>query len=258
MIARPAPPLSISWTNAVLQELVLQFELEQPPTPEQLGDLERLVASFVAVGSYGGFVRESVSPSMSSMRLMRKNLSSATQPAFLLSAQQVDVRAFQLLRHGAWRWSARAQAVRSVAVVDGTSGQAVQLPDATWTTEEAAYPPQSRALQIRVEMEDPADYHKQRRCVVEFARPVPDEIFKSAISPIAAWVALANEGVYGPPVKPSFEAEVWQENLGPYDEYSVELALSLFEASEAAWNTLLNSLECCSRTTERIVVVTIE
>ena len=62
----------------------------------------------------------------------------------------------------------------------------------------------------------------------------------------------------GPPVKPSFEAEVWQENLGPYDEYSVELAFSLFEASEAAWYTLLNCLERYSRTTERVVLVTIE
>jgi hypothetical protein len=256
-----APPLSMTWTNAALQELVLQLELEQPPTPEQFSDLEKLVASFVAMGGYGGFVRETVSPFESSLRIVQTNFSSPTKPAFLLEALQLDVRAFQLLRHGAWRWSARAQGVKAITVDDRTRGAAarpVQLPDPTWNTEEMAYPPSSQLIQFRIERGDPADYQKERRCVVEFGRVVPNGVFESAIIPIGAWVALANEGAYGPPVRPSFEAEVWQENLGPYDEYSVELALSLFEASETAWNSLLNCIERYSHSTERVALVTIE
>lgn len=261
MIPRLAPPLSISWTNAVSQELVVRFELEQPATAEQLDNLQKLVASFVAVGSFGGFARELVSPSESSLTLARFNPSFPMQPTFLLNAQQIDVRAFQLLRNGAWRWSGQAQGLRSITVLDLTPVQhtdPIQLPDVTWATEDAAYPPQSRLLQIRVEHEDPVEYHKQRRCVVEFGRKVPIEVFKSVVVPISAWLELAGEGAYCPPVKLPFEGEVWQENLGPYDEYSVELALALFEASEAAWNTLLNCLERYSKTSEPVVLVMIE
>ncbi len=225
MVPRPIPPLSLSWTNAASQELVVHFELEQPSIPDGLDDLQRVVACFVTMGASGGFAREMVSPVNSSLSLTGEDLSSPTGPTFFLYSEQVDIRAFQLLRHCGWRWSADAQALRSISVSDRTPGQEarqVQLPDATWATEEAAYPPQSQLLQFPIERGDPADYQKERRCVVEFGRAVPSEVFESVIASISAWVDLAAEGAYGPPVRPSFEAEVWEENLGPYDEYSVE------------------------------------
>jgi hypothetical protein len=111
---------------------------------------------------------------------------------------------------------------------------------------------------MRVEREDPADYQKERRCVVEFGRPAPRDVFESLLGRLGEWVELLGHGAYGPPVKTAFEAEVWQENLTAYDAYSVELAFSLFEASEFAWNTLLNCLQHYSLTVEPIVLVTIE
>jgi len=258
MVPRPAPRLFTTWTDAAQQELLLQFELGAAPTPEQLSDLERLVSSFVTVGSHGGFARELVSPSDSALILTRANLSSPMQPAFLLTSQQVDVRAFQVVRHLAWRWSALAQPVRGITVSDQTPGEharQVQLPDATWRTEAAAYPPLSQRLQIRVEREEPADYQKERRCVMEFSRPEPREVFDSLVGRVGGWVALVGHGAYGPPVKPAFEAETWQENLAAYDDYSVELALSLFEASEFAWNTLVNALEQYSGKLKGILAV---
>ena len=261
MAAEPLPRLSISWTNAPRQDLLLEFGLGAAPTPEQLTNLEGLVGSFVTAGGHGAFAREMAPPSDSSLVLTRAKLLSPMQPAFLLTGCELDVRAFQLVRHLAWRWSARMQPVHSVTVSDLTPGQQarmVQLPDATWGTEAAAYPPLSQRLQIRVEREDPGDYQKERRCVVEFSRSVPDDVFESLLSRIGEWVALMGQGAYGPPVRSAYEAEVWQENLSAYDKYSTELAFSLFEASEFAWNTLLNSLQHYSLTVEHIALVTIE
>jgi len=255
------PPLSLLWSNAANQELIVQFELDHPSSPDELDQLRHLVSLFVDVGKHGGFARETVSPANSKLSLGKLDMSNPMTPVFSLTAEQVDVRAFQLLRNGAWRWSSKAQPLRSIAVVDRTVGQPLQkvsLPDTTWTTEEKAYPPRSRLSKLQIVREDPADYQKQRRCVVECGRIIPNAVFASIAVPITAWVALAAEGVYGPPVRPSFEAEVWPENVGPYDEYSFELALSLFESSETAWNTLLNCLERFSIAVERIAQVTIE
>jgi hypothetical protein len=171
----------------------------------------------------------------------------------------VDVRAFQLLRHCAWRWSAQSVQVRSIVVSDRTPGRharLVQLPDAMWTTEDDAYPPLAQKLQYGVDWEDPADYMKERRCVVEFSQPVLNS-GGGAIAVISAWIELLAKGAFSLPVRVPNEAEVWQEDLNLYDDYSIELVVSLFEASEAAWSTLLNCLEAYSRGSERVALVTI-
>lgn len=253
--------LSITWSDAPRQQLTLDFDFEHPLTPEQSADLQRLVNVFVAVGSYGGFASVNAPPPESSMNLAQTNLTVLSQPSFVLEAQQVDVRAFQLLRNALWRWSSRNPAIRALQITDRTSqarAQSVELVQPTWITEIRAYPPQSELVRIRVEHDDPSDYQKERRCVVEFGRPIPNEVFATVAEPIAAWAALMSEGAYAPPVRPPFEAEVWLENVGPYDEYSVELALSLFEASEASWYTLMNCLEHYSALRERIMLATIE
>jgi hypothetical protein len=255
------PTLSITWSDAPRQQVALDFDFEQPLTPDQAADLQRLVSVFVRVGSYGGFARINAPPPESSMNVAEANITVPSRPWFVLEARHVDVRALQLLRNALWRWSARNAAIRALRITDRTSrtrAQSVELVQPTWTTEIPAYPPQSELLQIRVEHDDPGDYQKQRRCVVEFGRRVPHEIFSTAAEPIAAWAALLFEGAYAPPVRPPFEAAAWLENLGPYDEYSVELAFSLFEASEAAWYTLMNCLEHYSVLTERVVLATIE
>ena len=261
MDADHAPALSVTWTDAQRQELLVSIELGHPASAGQRAELERAVAAFVALGGHGAFAREMASPVDSSMALARTDAHSSTHLAFLIMAQQVDVRAFQLVRHVAWKWAARAQPVRSVTVDDRTAGhhaRPVVIPDATWGTEQTVYPPVSEWVQVRIEREDPADYHKERRCVVEFGRRVPQYVFETVTEYIGAWVALASHGAFGPPVRPAFEAEVWQANLGPYDEYSAELALSLFEASELAWNPLVNCLQRYSQAVEPITLVTIE
>lgn len=254
------PGLAITWSEASHQQLVLDFDLERPLTPEQSADLQRLVNVFVAVGSYGGFARLNAAPSESSMNLAEVNLTTPSRPSFVLEARQVDVRALQLLRNALWRWAARNPAIRTLQITDRTSpsrAQSVKLVQPTWTTEIAAYPPQSELVQIRVEHDDPGDYRKERRCVVEFGRRIPKQVVATAAEPMAAWAALLYNGAYAPPVRPPFEAEVWLENVGPYDERSMELVLSLFEASEASWYTLMNCLDRYSTLTERIVLATI-
>jgi hypothetical protein len=45
MPASPAPSLSVTWSGALRQELLLEFALGEVPTPEQLVDLQGLVGS---------------------------------------------------------------------------------------------------------------------------------------------------------------------------------------------------------------------
>jgi hypothetical protein len=259
-MAISAPHLSVTWTGASRQELLVEFELAFVPKREQFAQLENLVSHFVTAGRYGAFPRENVSPAESSLHLTSANLSLPLHPTFVLTGEELDPRAFRLLHHMVWKWSSRGSPLAATRVSDRTAGRhasVIQIPDATWTTEYATYPPASSRLRTRVERDDPGDYQKERRCVVEGGRPLPAARMNDVIERLRTWYLLVNAGAYGPPVKPSPEAEVLLENLAGYDEYSVELALYLFEASEAAWDTLLNSLEHYSLTVEPLALVTV-
>jgi len=151
MATECAPGLSISCTDAARQNLFLRFTMGAAPTPGQLGELKEIITSFAAVGNNGGFARETTSPSDSSLVLTHANLTFLTQPIFQFAAQQLDIRAFQLVRHLAWRWTSTAQPILSIQVSEQISDlhpRVVRLPDATWSTELAAYPPLSRRLSL--------------------------------------------------------------------------------------------------------------
>jgi len=255
------PLLSIDWSDAEEQALVLQFVLAAEPATDTVQQLENLVDLFVTAGNHAAFVRDQFPPEGVSLTLTARDHSSPLRPVFSLRARGLDVRSVQVLRNISWRFSAQAHPIVSVEIRDrtpNTSPRRFELPAAEWGTEEEAYPPLSNRLGFRVEREDPLDYRKSRRCLVEFGRPVPNDVIDAAIARAREWVSLAELGAFSPPAKPPEEAEVWEDVVAAYDEYSVELVMSLFEASELSWNVLLNLLAHFSRTIEPVTLVTIE
>lgn len=72
------------------------------------------------------------------------------------------------------------------------------------------------------------------------------------------WFVLTRYGAWAPPDFDIVESMVDLANLTPYDEYSVELALSMFEASECAWYAQCNVLGRLSEQEARRSVESIE
>jgi hypothetical protein len=253
-----APSLTLHDSGAAQQELAVTFLLQQPADAQQLQALLDTVSAWVAVGDCGGFVRSVAAPSNAALSMLRWRFDDPSRPAFLLNAQQLDPGAWQLLRHAAWRWGAQGPQVQDMRVIDRTPGgpwPGTQVPSVTFATQGEDYPPRSSALGFAVTHGNPGDYAKERRCVVDFGEPVDASAPAAAIAAMSDWLKLAELGAWALPVRSPLEAAVLVENLALYDEYSVELALSLFEASECAWYSLCNVLARISHDYERIAAV---
>lgn len=242
---RLAPSLKLQHSGAVQQEHAVVFQLEAPAHAEQLEELHAIVTAWVAVGQRGGFVRRSATPDDAALALDRWKFDDPQRPAFLVRARQLDRTAWAPLRHAAWRWSARGALVQEIKVIDRTPGgpwATEQVPEMTYAAQPNEYPQLCDNLSFPVTHGNLGEYTKTRRCVIDFGRPVQATSIEAAIAAASDWFRLAR---YGGWARPDFDVEMAMvdlENLAPYDEYSVELALSMFEASECAWYSLCNVL----------------
>lgn len=240
-----APTLDLQHSGAVEQEHAVVFQLEAPARSEQLEELLAIVMAWVAVGQRGGFVRRSAMPNDAALALDRWEFDDPHRPAFLLRARQLDRTAWALLRHAAWRWGARGPLVQKIKVIDRTPGGpwvTVQVPEMSYARQPTEYPQMCDNLSFDVTYGNPGEYAKTRRCVIDFGRPVEATTMDGVIAAASDWFELARYGAWAPPDFDVAAAMVDLGNLAPYDEYSVELALSMFEASECAWYVLCNVL----------------
>jgi hypothetical protein len=240
-----APILELQHSGAVQQELAVVFALETAANTVQLEELLAIVTAWVAVGDRGGFVRHSAMPNDAAMVLDRFKFDDPQRPAFLIRTRQLDRTAWAPLRHATWRWSARGLRMQVIQVIDRTPGgpwATEQVPEMSYSAQPTEYPPLCDNLGFTVIYSNPGEYGKTRRCVIDFDRPVQATSIGAVIAAVSDWFELARYGAWAPPDFNSAEAMVDLANLAPYDEYSVELALSMFEASECAWYVLCNVL----------------
>lgn len=239
------PPLFLQHSGAVQQEQAVVFLLEASASAEQLEELLGIVRAWVAVGQRGGFVRCSAIPGGGALALDRWTFDDPQRPAFLLRAIQLDRTAWAPLRHAAWRWGARGPSVLEMKVIERTPGgpwATRQVPEMSHARQLTEYPLLCDNLGFPVTYGNPGEYARTRRCVIDFGRVVKATSMDAVIAAASAWFELARYGAWAPPDFEIAEAMVDLANVAPYDEYSVELALSMFEASECAWYVLCNML----------------
>lgn len=245
-MASRRPALRIRLTEESQQQIVLSINLGSEISDDEKAELDELLDQFVAVGFHGGFARAVSSPAQSSLELTARDYSDRSRPEFRLSARDLDYRCFQILRNLATSFSAQNRKIVSLDIHDhsrSTSGDVTSLVAPTWETEDEAYPPRSGQITFTIVEDDVWDYTKSRRCLIEFVDEIDSDIREEVFEVIRRWIAIVERGAFAPPVKGSDEAEVWEDVLIQYDDYSVELVLSLFEASEHSWDVLANLIQ---------------
>jgi hypothetical protein len=258
-MTNPAHRFSLAWADIASQSFLLEFKLAPNGLPLHLVELSKCVEVFVRVGSHGGFTAPGGLAHEGGLSLVTGNVNNPENPRFILEARSVDVRAFRVLDNLISRFSAR---VHRVSEVDAGSlaPQAVPVffPPLGWDNAHDLYPSVSSRNTVQVETEDPLDYHKGRRCVAEFEHRQPREELEVLRAWIDDWATIVELGGYSLPVREPAEAEAWIDTLQIYDEYSVEVVFSLFEAAEEAWNPLVNLLNRFSAEVDRLRLVSIE
>jgi hypothetical protein len=215
----------------------------------------------VLVGSRGGFVPEDVRPAQGDLALVKESPPSGRNLEFEWTARQLDVRAFYVMRNALEGFGAKVHAVQTAVVEDRTPGRMGRpFPMQFITAKNASrcYPGLSEKAALEIETEEPEAYAKSRRCLVDFGGPVPRETLEKLADWMRSWSRLAVMRAFTPPVRPVEKASVILEALAPYDEGSVELVFSLFDAVEEAWNVLFNMLDRFSGTVARIARVSLQ
>ncbi|PTR08973.1 hypothetical protein C8R32_10452 [Nitrosospira sp. Nsp5] len=252
---------TVVWDKALAQQFSIDFVLASNASLSHIAELSKCLRAFVQVGVHGGFVEPTEAPHEGSLSLVSQDFGNPEKPRFLLEARSIDVRAFLVLQNLVARFSRRVHRVygvevRSLAPLAGDVH--VLFPPLTWDNAHDLYPGLSSFISVRVQIEDPQDYHKGRRCVVEFQQPEVREKLELLREWINHWATIVELGGYSLPVREAHEAEAWVDVLQIYDEYSVEVVFSLFEAAEEAWKPLINLLDRFSIEIGSLALVSVE
>jgi hypothetical protein len=104
---------------------------------------------------------------------------------------------------------------------------------------------------------EPLDDSRLRRCVTELKQPVEALHLDRLGDCSSTWFELLEAGAYSMPVGPAWETDCVGGAATIFDEFSVEISVNRFQASECAWYALLNMLDACWNDS-LIAMVTIE
>lgn len=239
----------------------LRVQLDWAPgAPDECRSRAReLVLAFCKLGAAGGFPSIGFGPGDSTLHFIREMASSSDEQVFLATAANVHADALLVLRNVLVSTSARRWHIdRVTAALSGQADASLQEllpPDHDDYAE--SYPPESDLCDLDVVEEDPLDYSKSRRCLIEFADELSAAAASAAFEELHAWVTLMEAGGFSPPVRPPERAMVSLNDLQRFDSHTIELTFSVFDASEESWSTLINLLDRLSRKSE-VKTVTIE
>lgn len=257
-MTRAPNTFSLTWAAAASQSLVIEVTLCPGAEQADISELEQWIGRFVDVGSHGGYADTLLSHLRPDLAIVGRT-SDARRLELTLEAGPLDERAFAILGNIVSRFDARVHGVERCIVRSLAPDAAMRvLPALTWETAHIDYPGPPTAVALRVELEEPRDYHKGRRCLVEFGHPAPREHLERLREWMDRWAMLVEIGGFSRPVRGPGEAEAWVDTLQIYDDYSVELVFSLFECAEESWGVLLKLLNRFTVEIAPIELVSIE
>lgn len=252
------PLLIVPAIESLSGEIELIFECkEQPNVP--IGEIDRLVRAFIRVGEVGGFPTRPTPVDRSRLGLASGLRPSGVSVAFDLQAANVTPYAFQVLRNMVgWSEASRGRINRIVI----REKHRLDQPRATVSfpgdvDEEDVYPPPSSRITFEILWEN-TQFSMSRRCLVEMARSLEPADVLAVADRLQIWYDLLDAGGF---VLPSDFPEVAESSSGrvsQFDEYSIEIAVFRFQASEMAWVVLANLLDSLSRGSLKVVRMTVE
>ncbi|MEA3183133.1 MAG: hypothetical protein QOI59_6656 [Gammaproteobacteria bacterium] len=163
----------------------------------------------------------------------------------LINSTGFDIRCMQVLRNLLLRELESDERLSSMVVTAladaDVAGRTAVLPFPEEDTEETQYPAARDALGFHCVEEELADSWV-RRCMVEFVQPLQMQDLERISIATDPWFDLLEGGGYAFPLGHPRETESVRGAVLQFDEYSVEISMMRFQASDMAWNALVNML----------------
>ena len=218
-----------------------------------------LIGVFAETGTHGGFGVPSSRPNESRLTLVSCDFTGGGRFSCRLDAKYVDLRAFQLLRNLLARLAIEGVDVTSIVVEEGGQRDrpSVGAPEPNDENEYDVYPEVSSAIGLMVEVED-TDFSKSRRCLVEMRDAVEASQVLGMADWIKPWYLLLEAGAFAMPVGAPDETDSISGSVTLFDEVTIEVSVNRFQASECAWNVLVNMLDAYSNNYFSVSKVTID
>lgn len=246
-MAERLPSLVLSTSSAPEVSFEVALDVSTPVDQSVHEKLVSLVGLLAQVGEHGGFAGSGVSPSQSQMFVAPGD--SAVSGGFScgLMANSIDIRAFQLLRNMLARLGLQGIDVTRIVVreLGQKEHRPVDVPEPNEQNEYDVYPGISSNMGLKVEGED-SDFSKSRRCLVETRSPIEADHVLGIGDWIRPWYLLLEAGAFAMPVGPPDETDSFSGSVTIFDEVTAEISVDRFQASETAWNVLINMLEAYS------------
>lgn len=258
-----APPnFEMVWTGRETGDATVVISWLVPPTEQAQMEMRQRVTNFCLLGRLGAFPLARLPPAASTLALLDEYALGMEETAYRLAFAGIDPRCFGVLRNLVWKVSGTQQTVRRLMVRDEAASinampELIEEPD--FPTAADFYPPESESIDLDVEeQEESYDLSKSRRCLIEFADPVSEEVLKELNERLRSLFDVLADGGFSPPVRPADDADVWLETTQRFDEISFEFVFSVFDASDETWNVAINMLEQFSSTVQKIVRIELD
>jgi hypothetical protein len=221
--------------------------------------ITKINQKFADGGVCGGYAPMGVHPVQSTLHYSGEEKKSKSNIAiYYLKSAAIDVNCFQILRNMASRLSLDGLFIKNIEVElpDNQQIGRFELPVPDENNEEKVYPSRSAKNNFSILWED-SDFSKSRRVLVEMVdRPGSD--MASALSLyVKSWYTLLEGGGFAMPVGLPNETESTTGRVIQFDESSFEISVSRFQASEMAWNVLINIIASYSEkvsSVDRIII----
>lgn len=251
------PTLTLAGLGSPSARLELIVDRVDPADPTGVAVIEA-VRSFARAGEYGGYAAPGKTADQSRLSVTGDPKTLLKGLHFELQAAHIDPLAFQILRNMMATLNLEGAGITSILVREVRQGNLarVELPIADEDNEEDVYPGLSDDLSFPPDWED-SDSIKFRRVVVEARQKLsPDQVivFQQRVE---SWLVLLQAGGFCLPMGPPDEAVCSSGSVSQLDEMAVEIAVTVFLASETAWNVLFNILDAIARTQAALAVVTV-
>jgi hypothetical protein len=157
-----------------------------------------------------------------------------------------------------WTEATRGR-VRRIVVRDQRSAgpHRASVPFPGEVDEEDVYPPPSSQLTFELVWEH-TQFSKSRRCLVEMTQLLEAPELQAVAQRVQLWYGMLDSGGFVLPSDFPEDAESSSGRVTQFDEYSVEIAVLRFQASEMAWCVLANLLDTLSRSVSRVARMIVE
>ncbi|CAN5718526.1 hypothetical protein BH11PSE13_BH11PSE13_11390 [soil metagenome] len=240
------PELKVSRQTDGGDTITVELRFGCAPELVNSSPYEQAAGLFMACASRGAFCQASEAPRV--WKLVQGVSAHWSGPSLtlLLRIEHFDARGLQVLRNllvGAAEPENRIDGivVKVPMELRGYRRDEQAMPMLDEDNEDDEYPALSERLGFDC-VDEEVDDTWVRRCVIEYAAPVSPEEVERLEHWVEPWFNLLEMGGYALPIGLPENVQSAPGGVNQFDEFSIEISLMKFHASEMAWHALANML----------------